>query len=37
MNELEKLDAGEVYHFLDAEEAARKTRAVQLCQEFNVI
>lgn len=37
MSELEKLDAGDVYHFLDSEVAARKARAAQLCQEFNAI
>ncbi|MFC6274035.1 sugar O-acetyltransferase [Levilactobacillus tangyuanensis] len=35
--ELEKLDAGEPYYFLDEEVAARKARAAQLCQEFNAI
>lgn len=32
--ELEKLDRGEWYHFLDAGVAKRKARAAQLCQEF---
>lgn len=35
--ELEKLDRGEWYHFLDAGVAKRKARAAQLCQEFNAI
>ncbi|MFD1454267.1 sugar O-acetyltransferase [Levilactobacillus lanxiensis] len=35
--ELQKLEAGEPYHFLDSEVAARKARAAQLCQEFNAI
>lgn len=37
MTELEKLDAGEPYYFLDDEVAARKARAAKLCQEFNSI
>lgn len=36
-SEIEKLDAGEPYHFLDKAVAARKARAAQLCQEFNQI
>lgn len=36
-SEIEKLDTGEPYHFLDKEVAARKARAAQLCQEFNQI
>ncbi|MGX6428496.1 sugar O-acetyltransferase [Levilactobacillus yonginensis] len=36
-SELEKLDAGEPYYFLDDEVAARKARAAKLCQEFNSI
>jgi len=35
MTELEKLDAGLPYHFLDAEVAARKERAVINCKRFN--
>ncbi|ETY73638.1 sugar O-acetyltransferase [Lactiplantibacillus fabifermentans] len=37
MSELDKLDAGQWYHFLDDEVAARKARAAKLCQEFNAI
>jgi maltose O-acetyltransferase len=37
MTELEKLAAGDWYNFLDEAVAARKARAAQLCQEFNVI
>ncbi|MDU0347279.1 sugar O-acetyltransferase [Actinomyces sp. MRS3W] len=33
--ELDKLDAGETYMFLDAEVAARKERALILCRQFN--
>lgn len=36
-SELEKLDAGDPYHFLDPDVAARKARAAKLCQEFNQI
>lgn len=36
-SEIEKLDAGEPYHFLDKAVAARKARAARLCQEFNQI
>ncbi|UIF28980.1 sugar O-acetyltransferase [Levilactobacillus brevis] len=36
-SELEKLDAGEPYYFLDQDVAARKARAAKLCQEFNQI
>ena len=35
MTELEKLDAGLPYHFLDAEVAARKEKAVINCKRFN--
>lgn len=35
MTELEKLDAGLPYHFMDAEVAARKERAVIRCEAFN--
>ncbi|SPF68917.1 Maltose/galactoside acetyltransferase [Propionibacterium ruminifibrarum] len=34
MTELEKLDAGQEYDFLDAEVAARKENALRLCQEL---
>lgn len=37
MTELEKLDAGKPYYFLDDEVAARKANAARLCQEFNEI
>jgi len=37
MTELEKLDRGDWYYFLDAEVAQRKARAAKLCQEFNAI
>lgn len=37
MSELEKLDAGKPYYFLDEQVAARKARAAKLCQEFNDI
>lgn len=37
MSELERLSAGEWYHFKDAGVAAQKARAAQLCQEFNAI
>ncbi|WP_300559167.1 maltose acetyltransferase domain-containing protein, partial [Companilactobacillus sp.] len=37
MSEIEKLDNGEWYYFLDDEVAARKARAAKLCQEFNEI
>lgn len=36
-SELEKLENGDWYHFLDPAVAARKARAAQLCQEFNAI
>jgi len=36
-SELEKLDAGEWYHFKDDAVAQRKAVAAQLCQEFNNI
>lgn len=36
-SELDKLEAGEWYCFLDPEVAARKARAAQLCAEFNAI
>jgi maltose O-acetyltransferase len=35
MTELEKLDAGLPYHFLDGEVAARKESAVRKCRAFN--
>lgn len=35
MTEMEKLMAGEPYHFLDPEVAARKEGAVILCRKFN--
>jgi len=35
MTELEKLDAGLPYHFLDVEIAARKETAVMRCRKFN--
>lgn len=35
--ELQKLDDGEPYYFLDEAVAARKARAAKLCQEFNAI
>ncbi|WPC18366.1 sugar O-acetyltransferase [Pediococcus inopinatus] len=37
MTELEKLEAGEEYYFLDREVAKRKARAAHLCEEFNQI
>lgn len=37
MKEIEKLDAGLEYYFLDDEVAKRKARAAKLCQEFNEI
>jgi len=37
MTELEKLEAGEEYYFLDSEVAKRKARAAHLCEEFNQI
>lgn len=37
MKEIEKLDAGEEYYFLDPEVAKRKARAARLCEEFNAI
>lgn len=37
MKEIEKLDNGEWYYFLDQEVAQRKARAAKLCQEFNEI
>ncbi|KRK33132.1 sugar O-acetyltransferase [Loigolactobacillus bifermentans] len=37
MSELDKLEQGEWYHFDDPAVVARKTRAAQLCQEFNAI
>lgn len=36
-SEIEKLYAGEPYHFLDKAVAERKARAAELCQEFNSI
>lgn len=35
--ELQKLEDGEWYYFLDPAVAARKARAAKLCQEFNAI
>ncbi|BDZ31022.1 sugar O-acetyltransferase [Lactiplantibacillus sp. WILCCON 0030] len=35
--ELEKLENGDWYYFLDEEVVARKARAAKLCQEFNAI
>lgn len=37
MSELEKLDRGDWYYFLDEAVAKRKARAAKLCQEFNRI
>src|SRR5574344_1750033 len=37
MTELEKLDAGLEYHFLDSEVAARKERALRLCKKLNAV
>ena len=37
MNELQKLDAGLEYCFLDEGVAARKERALKLCRAFNSI
>lgn len=37
MSEIEKMNAGEEYFFLDEEIAKRKARAAKLCQEFNQI
>jgi len=37
MREIEKLDNGEWYYFLDKEVAKRKANAAKLCQEFNEI
>lgn len=37
MTELEKLDQGDWYYFLDEGVAQRKARAAKLCQEFNQI
>ena len=37
MTELEKLDAGLEYCFLDAEVVARKENALEICCEFNNI
>ena len=37
MNEIEKLDHGQWYYFLDKDVAKRKARAAKLCQEFNEI
>ena len=35
--ELDKLEAGDWYYFLDPDVAARKARAAKLCQEFNAL
>lgn len=37
MREIEKLEAGLEYYFLDEEVASRKANAALLCQEFNAI
>lgn len=37
MKEIEKLDAGQEYYFLDSEIAQRKAKAARLCEEFNQI
>lgn len=37
MSELEKVNQGDWYNFSDAEVAAQKARAAQLCQEFNAL
>lgn len=37
MNEIQKLDNGEWYYFLDDEVVKRKAKAAKLCQEFNEI
>jgi maltose O-acetyltransferase len=37
MSELDKLEQGDWYDFLDSAVVARKTHAAQLCQEFNAI
>lgn len=37
MTELEKLNAGMVYSYADAELIARKSRAIRWCEEFNAI
>jgi maltose O-acetyltransferase len=37
MSELEKLDNGDWYYFLDEDVANRKAQAAKLCQEFNSI
>lgn len=37
MKEIEKLDAGQEYYFLDPEVAKRKARAAKACEEFNAI
>ncbi len=37
LSELDKLQAGDWYHFDDEEVVARKARAAKLCQEFNAI
>ena len=37
MTELEKLEAGEPYDFLDCEVAARKDLAIRKCAEYNAI
>lgn len=37
MNELEKLDNGDWYYFIDKGVANRKAQAAKLCQEFNSI
>ncbi|ATO46797.1 hypothetical protein C5L30_000778 [Companilactobacillus farciminis] len=37
MKEIEKLDNGDWYYFIDEDVAARKAHAAKLCQEFNEI
>ncbi len=37
IKEIDKLDHGDWYYFLDEEVAARKAQAAKLCQEFNQI
>lgn len=37
LSELDKLEAGDWYHFDDQAVVARKARAAKLCQEFNAI
>jgi Maltose acetyltransferase. len=37
VKEIEKLDNGDWYYFLDQDVVDRKARAAKLCQEFNEI